>query len=57
MGSMRRSARDPKRSHRPESPVRTLDDRRLHEVRAGSSIIKPAQLAQLTWSDDWLAPI
>ena len=50
---MRRSARDPKRSHRPESPIRTLDDRRLHEVRGGSSVIKPEQMAQ----DDWLAPV
>jgi len=54
---MKRSARDPKRSHRPESPVLTLDDRCLREVHGGSSIIKPAQIAQLTWSDDWLAPI
>jgi hypothetical protein len=41
---MKRSAGDPKPSHHPESRLRTLDDRRLQEVRAGSSIIKPAQL-------------
>lgn len=40
---------------RPESPVRTLDDRRLRDVRGGSSVIKPEQM--VTGGDDWLAPI
>jgi hypothetical protein len=41
---------------RSESPVRTLDDRRLRDVRGGSSVIKPEQMAQV-WQDDWLAPV
>jgi hypothetical protein len=53
---MKRIARDPRRS-RPESPVRPLDHRRLGEVRGGSSVIKPEQMAQITASDDWLAPV
>ena len=53
---MKRSAPDRKPS-RPASPVRTLDDRRLREVRGGSSVIKPEQMAQITASDDWLAPV
>ncbi len=50
---MKRIARDPKPS-RPESPVHTLDDHRLREVRGGSSVIKPAQI---TASDDWETPV
>ena len=52
---MKRIARDSKPS-RPASPARALDDRHLRDVRGGSSIIKPAQLAQV-WQDDWLAPV
>jgi len=52
---MKRIARDPRPSPRPESPVRTLDDRRLGAVRGGSSVIKPEQM--ITASDDWLAPV
>jgi hypothetical protein len=54
---MKRIARDPKPSHRPDSPVCALDDRRLREIRGGSSVIKPEQMAQITASDDWLAPV
>jgi hypothetical protein len=53
---MKRIARDPKPSLRPASPARALDDRHLRDVRGGSSIIKPAQMAQV-WHDDWLAPV
>jgi hypothetical protein len=54
---MKRIARDPKPSLRLASPARALDDRDLRGVRGGSSIIKPAQLAQAVWQDDWLAPV
>jgi hypothetical protein len=57
MGRMKRSARDPKPIHRLTSPARTLDERRLCEVRGGSSVIKPEQMAQITATDDWLAPV
>jgi len=56
---MKRIARDPRPS-RPAPPARTactLDDRRLRDVRGGSSVIKPEQMAQITASDDWLAPV
>jgi hypothetical protein len=55
-GLMKRIARDPKRS-RPASLARALDDRHLRDVRGGSSVIKPEQMAQVAWQDDWLAPI
>lgn len=50
---MKRMAPD-RKPPRPESPVPTLDDRRLREVRGGSSVIKPEQMIA---SDDWLAPV
>jgi hypothetical protein len=56
MAHMKRIPRDPEPS-RPESPIRTLDDRRLGAVCGGSSIIKPEQMAQAAWQDDWLAPV
>jgi hypothetical protein len=52
---MKRIARDPKPS-RSTSPARALDDRHLRDVRGGSSVIKPEQMAQV-WQDDWLAPV
>jgi hypothetical protein len=53
---MKRIARDPKPS-RPASAARALDDRKLRDVRGGSSVIKPEQMAQAVWQDDWLAPV
>jgi hypothetical protein len=53
---MKRTARDPRPSLRPTSPARALDDRHLRDVRGGSSVIKPEQMAQV-WQDDWLAPV
>ena len=55
MAAMKRIARDPKPS-RSTSPARALDDRHLRDVRGGSSVIKPEQMAQV-WQDDWLAPV
>lgn len=52
---MKRIARDPKPS-RPASSARALDDRQLRDVRGGSSVIKPEQMAKV-WQDDWLAPV
>jgi hypothetical protein len=54
---MKRIARDRKPSHPAVAPARALDDRHLRDVCGGSSVIKPAQLAQAVWQDDWLAPI
>ena len=51
---MKRIARDPKPA--PAFPARALDDRHLRDVRGGSSVIKPEQMAKV-WQDDWLAPV
>jgi hypothetical protein len=53
-GTMKHITRDLKQSRRPESPVRTLADRHLREIRGGSSVIKPEQM--ITAMDDWEAP-
>lgn len=52
---MKRIARDPKPS-RSASPARALDHHHLRDVRGGSSVIKPEQMAKV-WQDDWLAPV
>lgn len=56
---MKRTPRDPKPSHpvSPDRSARALGDRHLRDVRGGSSVIKPEQMAQVTASDDWLAPV
>jgi hypothetical protein len=55
---MKRIARDPKpsRSASPDRPARAVDDRHLRDVRGGSSVIKPEQMAQVTASGDWQTP-
>ena len=55
---MKRIPRDPKpsRSASLDRPARAVDDRHLRDVRGGSSVIKPEQMAQVTAMDDWEAP-
>ena len=48
--------RDSKRPRRAPA-VHALADRHLREVRGGSSVIRPEQLAQITASDDWETPV
>lgn len=53
---MKHITRDSKHPRRAPA-LHTLADRRLREVRGASSVIKPEQMAQITASDDWMAPV